>query len=92
MYIEHPKAHYISFRSSEILKDLALPRQAELENTLSSLNNWAAYNYQSHVLGGKVFGKVNHFNNYKQACSLSIKDPLVHFKESFTYAYPNHFP
>ncbi|TNV72417.1 hypothetical protein FGO68_gene14059 [Halteria grandinella] len=88
---EHPKAHYISFRTCEILKDLELGH--EFEETLQSMPRWAKYNYQTYVIGGKVYAEVDHFNNYKKAMGLpNDTDVLADFRERFTYAYPNHFP
>lgn len=63
---------------------------SELEKRLQSLDKWAAFNYQSSVLGGKVFGKVNHFQNYR--LNVGCQDVLSDFKKRFTYAYPNHYP
>jgi 2-polyprenyl-6-methoxyphenol hydroxylase-like FAD-dependent oxidoreductase len=41
--LEHPKAHYLSFRTCEILKDLGLGN--ELEERLKSIDEWATFNY-----------------------------------------------
>lgn len=54
---------------------------------------WAKYNYQTYVLGGKVYGEVDHFEHYRRSLGLERgKDILEDFQERFTYAYPNHFP
>jgi 2,4-dichlorophenol 6-monooxygenase len=87
---EHPKAHYISFRSSEILKDLGLSH--ELQDRVQSMSQWSSYNYQTHVLGGRHYGRVDHFKNYQQMTGTQGHDPLSDFRDKFTYAFPNHFP
>ena len=98
---DHPKAHYISFRTCEILKDLGM--HIPLEQKLNQIKQWANFNYKSHVLGGKTFGKVNHIQWLWKKCGSEIKSMptetedylnlLKEFQSSkgFTYAYPNHF-
>ena len=66
---DHPKAHYLSFRTCEILSDLGIRRP--LEDRIDRIDEWTNFNYKSHVLGklhereedsSSNFGKVNHFD------------------------------
>jgi len=45
----HPKAHYLGFRTCEILHDLGLG--PHLDRKFDSILEWTNFNYQSHVLG-----------------------------------------
>ena len=72
------------------MKDLELSH--ELEDRLETLNDWASYNYHTHVIGGRVYGRVDHFKNYQMQTRSKGVEPLKDFREKFTYAYPNHFP
>ena len=56
---DHSKAHYISFRTCEILKDVGV--HAQLEQKLEEVDQWSRFNYKSHVIGGDTLGRVNHF-------------------------------
>ena len=57
---QHPKAHYIGFRTCEILKDLGLGHH--LEERFESIDHWSHFNYKSQVIGGTDYGRVNHFD------------------------------
>jgi 2-polyprenyl-6-methoxyphenol hydroxylase-like FAD-dependent oxidoreductase len=56
------------------------------------MNQWSSYNYQTHVLGGRNYGRVDHFKNYQQMTGTQAQDPLQDFRDKITYAFPNHFP
>ena len=65
---DHPKAHYLSFRTCEILSDIGIRKP--LEDRLTDIETWTNFNYKSHVLGklntddedsSLDFGRVNHF-------------------------------
>jgi len=58
---DHPKAHYISFRTCEILNSLGLNQELEERFQPHIFKNWQSFNYASHVFGGSKFGVVNHF-------------------------------
>lgn len=88
--IDHPKAHYISFRTCEILKDLGLHKP--LEDRLDKIEHFTTFNYATHVLGGKLYGRVNHFDKSNEGRFISDYKPILDsYKQHFTYAYPNHF-
>ncbi|CDW87725.1 polyketide hydroxylase-like [Stylonychia lemnae] len=87
---DHPKAHYIGFRTCEILKDLGIEKP--LEKKLEQIQQWNNFNYATHVIGGKLYGRVNHFDfQNTRRNDIDYKKVLEGFKEKFTYAYPNHF-
>ena len=78
---DHPKAHYISFRTCEILKDLGLG--GPLEEKLESIEYWSKFNYKSHVLGGHSLGRVDHFDwSWRKTKQAHPESPLL---ESFDY-------
>ena len=87
---DHPKAHYLSFRTCEILSDLGI--REPLEERFNDIETWTNFNYKSHVLGkldksdttdySLNFGRVNHFkwlqkNNYKR--SVPFPELIKHF-------------
>jgi 2-polyprenyl-6-methoxyphenol hydroxylase-like FAD-dependent oxidoreductase len=75
---QHPKAHYLSFRSCEILKDLGLGKN--LEDQLKRLDQWNHYSYTTHVLARPI-SLVRH---------LTLSD-IAAFQQQFTYAFPSHY-
>ena len=76
---DHPKAHYIGFRTCEILKDLGLGHH--LEKRFQSIETWTNFNYKSNVVGGKTYGRVNHFEWYDRKNGLSGKNPMETIEE-----------
>jgi 2-polyprenyl-6-methoxyphenol hydroxylase-like FAD-dependent oxidoreductase len=57
---QHPKAHYLSFRTCEILSDLGLGKN--LSAQLKSLSRWNSYTYTTHVLADPI-AVVRHFDS-----------------------------
>ena len=57
---DHPKAHYLSFRTCEILSDLDPNLKAALDDELTKLDHWKSYDYTRKVLA-KPFARVEHF-------------------------------
>ena len=78
---DHPKAHYLSFRTCEILADLDPSLKAKLESQLDKVDHWKSFNYTRHALA-EPFASVQHLTS----------SDIYKFQEYFTYAYPSHFP
>ena len=76
---DHPKAHYLSFRTCEILSDLDQSLKSALEDELTKLNHWKSYDYTRSVLS-KPFARVEHLS----------EDNIAKFQRDFTYAFPAH--
>ena len=56
---DHPKAHYLGFRTCEILSDLDPRLEQALEAQLDSIDQWKSYDYTRGILD-KPFARVNH--------------------------------
>jgi hypothetical protein len=54
----HPKAHYLSFRSCEILQDL-FPEDNFLKQQMTRVGEWNAFNYCRSV-ASQPFARVEH--------------------------------
>mgnify|MGYP002174756800 CR=1 FL=1 len=54
----HPKAHYLSFRTCEVLSDLGL--KEELESQLDQCEKWNSFVYTERVLSAPI-ASVVHF-------------------------------
>ena len=53
----HPKAHFLSFRTCEILKDIGIEKG--LTDKFDTLEYWKRFRYQTHVIDGINYGEVN---------------------------------
>ena len=83
MHQNHPKAHYLSFRTCEILKDLGLDRG--LERRIENIEQWTNFNYKSHVIGDEAtnFGRVNHFKWFCRKNGLQVPRSKDQYKSLF---------
>lgn len=75
---DHPKAHYLSFRTCEILEDL-LEGDKFLSDQIKRYTEWNRFDYCNSVVQ-KAFAKVKHFDasNFEEWKQLS-------------YSYPSHY-
>ena len=58
---DHPKAHYLGFRTCEILSDLDPRIEDALETQLKELEDWKSYDYTRGILD-EPFARVNHLS------------------------------
>ena len=56
---DHPKAHYLGFRTCEILSDLDPQIETALREQLAELEDWKSYDYTRGILD-EPFARVNH--------------------------------
>lgn len=76
---DHPKAHYLGFRTCEILSELDPSLRNALEAQLPDSDLWNSYVYTRGILV-EPFARVRHFS----------KVDLERYKERFTTAFPAH--
>ena len=76
---DHPKAHYLGFRTCEILSELDPSLKEALEAQLSDCELWNSYAYTRGILN-QPFARVKHFD----------RADLARYKERFTTAFPAH--
>jgi len=74
---DHPKAHYLSFRTCEILEDLL--EDSFLRDQMSRYPEWNKFDYCSSVTA-KPFARVTHFEKAD-----------IETWSKFTYAFPSHY-
>ena len=77
---DHPKAHYLSFRTCEILSDLDSRLRDALNEELVKLDHWKSYDYTRSVLSNS-FARVEHLS----------RESIEKFQSQFTHAFPAHF-
>ena len=73
----HPKAHYLSFRTCEILEDLL--EDSFLSDQLQRYAEWNRFDYCNSV-ASKPFARVKHFD----------KEDFESWSK-FSYSYPSHY-
>ena len=73
----HPKAHYLSFRTCEILEDLL--EDNILKNQLEKFDQWNKFDYCTSV-AAEPFARVQHF-----------QEQDISSWSKFSYAYPSHY-
>ena len=57
----HPKAHLISSRSMEVMKELGIEK--EMHDDMPAIETWTSYKYWRYVLDPEPYGVLNHFYN-----------------------------
>lgn len=73
----HPKAHYLSFRTCEILEDLL--NDNFLTEQMKRYEEWNKFDYCNSVVG-KPFARVKHF-----------EESDIAKWSKFSYSFPSHF-
>ena len=74
---DHPKAHYLSFRTCEILEDLL--EDSFLSDQLQRYAEWNRFDYCNSV-ASKPFARVKHFD----------KEDFDKWTK-FSYSFPSHY-
>ena len=67
----HPQAHYINNRTMEVFRGMPAPAEysdtcdeslsAAVQTLSPSLSEWRRFKYVDALIGGQVFGDVDHF-------------------------------
>ena len=80
----HPKAHLISSRSMEIMRELGIEK--EVNDDMPAIETWTSYKYWRYVLDPQPYGILNHFYNGIQKELDGIKkyslSPPVHYSQN----------
>ena len=81
---EHPKAHVISPRSMEIMKEIGVEEEI-LEKT-EPIEQWSMFRYCRSVLDPNPYGILNHFPDGIQNEMAKIREhsmsPIVHYSQN----------
>lgn len=86
----HPQAHYINNRTMELLRTIPAPLQhanqtddslaAVVDQLSPPLMEWRRFRYVDQLVGGQVYGDVDHFKGvcqaytYMRSCSIPLRD------------------
>lgn len=77
----HPKAHYLSPRTNEILQEIGVFARLKEATKHNSIDNWRHYRYCSSILDPKSYmGEIDHFEDKTQYLNyinqLSNSEPM----------------